>query len=372
MSSKIKSKLPLYRRGKKNQISLRATFGGKQRSVSLRTVSVREAEELARKFIKTADMHSYELAREELYGRASAARVGDKVDFDQVKTLYEQFHDSQPDETTAEGTRKSYYAALKKMFDCANVTYLEDIDHYTLYGSWKSAFPSQTKATYIAEIRKSSALFTPKALAFFKHSGFSVVNPFAHVSLPKGKPKRYIPLQPRSLYTKITECEGLSDSQAMIVKLAALMGLRRGEIQLAQLSWVTDSERMFIPDYFDDWTPKGNEGRTLHVGTELIELLLSLRGGSSSKFLVPGSGTNLGDRLKPDLTFVCQWLRNLGINDRKPLHLLRKEAGSVIASNHKQTIFAAQEWLGHACVTTTQKHYAHLIETAPYNPLDYV
>lgn len=79
----------------------------------------------------------------------------------------------------------------------------------------------------------------------------------------------------------------------------------------------------------------------MHLGSDFIELLVSLREDSGSAFLVSGSGTNIGDRLKLDLAFVVQWLRNLGIDDRKPLHLLRKEAGSVIATDHPQTRFGA-------------------------------
>lgn len=371
MSSKINSKLPLYRRGKKKNISLRASFDGKQRWVALKTESVREAEDLARRFIKTVGLHGYEFAREELYGRAISARNDGKVDFVRVQNLYDQYNGSQPDVKTKEVSRKSYIKALKKMLDCTKVSYVDDVNPDTLYQSWKFAYPSQSKDTYYTEIRKCNSLFKPKALAFYKRRGFPMINPFADVELPKLDVSRYIPLQPRSLYTKITECEGLSPSQAMIVKLAAMLGLRRGEIQIAQKSWVTDTA-IIMPDKFGDWTPKGGQGRTMHVDSEFIELLLSLRGGSNSEFLVPANATNLGDRLKPDLAFVCQWLRNLGINDRKPLHLLRKEAGSMIATHHPQTIFAAKEWLGHASVTTTEKHYAHLIETNPYNPLDYV
>ena len=371
MDSKITSKLPLYRRGKKNKISLRATFDGKQKWVALGTTLVREAESLARRFIQTEGIHGFEYAKEELYGKAIPSTKDGKVDFARIQELYDQYSGSQPDVRTKESSRKSYIKALKKMLDCTKVSYLNGINPDTLYLSWKSAYPTQSQDTYYTEIRKCNSLFKPKALAFYNRRGFPMTNPFADVELPKLDVSRYISLQPRSLYTEITQCKGLSSSQAMIVKLASMLGLRRGEIQIAQKSWVTDTA-MIIPDKFGDWTPKGGRGRTMHVDSKFLELLLSLRGDSRSDFLVPGSGTNIADRLKPDLTFVCQWLRNLGIHDRKPLHLLRKEAGSVIATNHPQTIFAAKEWLGHASVTTTEKHYAHLVKTEPYNPLDYV
>lgn len=177
---------------------------------------MRGGETLARRFHQTEANHGYEFAKEELGGKATLARKGSKVDFDQVKCLYEQCNDSLPDQKTTEGSRKAYISALAKMLDCTKVSYLEDINPDTLYQSWKSAYPTQVEDTYYTEIRKCNALFKAKAFCFYKRRGFSIVNPFADVELPKLNIRRYIPMQ-RAPYSKIVACEGLSSSQAMIV-----------------------------------------------------------------------------------------------------------------------------------------------------------
>lgn len=370
MSNKINSKLPLYRRGKKNQISLRKTFDGKQRWVALKTESVREAENLSRRFIKTEGIHGFEFANEELNGKAKPVREGEKVDLNRIKQLYDEYNQHLPTHRTKEVSRKSYIAALSKMLKSANIDFIEEIDPFKLYAGWRSANPNQADITFYAEVRKCSSLFKGKALAFYKSKGFSITNPFAAVETPKVIIERYEPMD-RALYKKICACEGLSSSQAMIVKLAAMLGLRRGEIQMAQKSWLTDSA-FRIPDRLGGWIPKSGVGRKIPLLRDFKAMFDSLRGQSESPFLIVGTEKKSGDRLKPELAFVVQWLRNLGVDDRKPLHLLRKEAGSLMATNHPQTIFAAKEFLGHSSVTTTEKHYAHLVDPVPYDPFQYV
>ena len=49
------------------------------------------------------------------------------------------------------------------------------------------------------------------------------------------------------------------------------------------------------------------------------------------------------------------WLRSKEVNGNKPVHILRKEFGSLIAQ--KFGIFAAKEMLGHADIATTSAHY---------------
>lgn len=51
-----------------------------------------------------------------------------------------------------------------------------------------------------------------------------------------------------------------------------------------------------------------------------------------------------------------RWLRRRGVEGAKPLHTLRKEAGSIIAT--KAGIFAASRFLRHADMQVTSMHYA--------------
>jgi integrase len=51
-----------------------------------------------------------------------------------------------------------------------------------------------------------------------------------------------------------------------------------------------------------------------------------------------------------------QWLRQNGVEGAKPLHALRKEAGSIVAT--KAGIHAASQFLRHADIQVTSMHYA--------------
>jgi integrase len=54
---------------------------------------------------------------------------------------------------------------------------------------------------------------------------------------------------------------------------------------------------------------------------------------------------------------LIRWLRDgYGVEGRNPLHTLRKEAGSLIAT--KAGIFAASRFLRHADIQMTAMHYA--------------
>ncbi len=61
-------------------------------------------------------------------------------------------------------------------------------------------------------------------------------------------------------------------------------------------------------------------------------------------------------RANPTFRFLTIWLKANGVADRKPIHVLRKEIGSLIAS--KQGIFAASRYLGHSGIQITGQIYA--------------
>jgi integrase len=53
---------------------------------------------------------------------------------------------------------------------------------------------------------------------------------------------------------------------------------------------------------------------------------------------------------------LLDWLRARGVQGHKPLHTLRKEAGSLVCQ--KAGLFAASRFLRHADVAITAQHYA--------------
>jgi integrase len=82
--------------------------------------------------------------------------------------------------------------------------------------------------------------------------------------------------------------------------------------------------------------------------------------GSTSEFVLEGGDSN------PDATYgyyradrtwrqLQSWLKGKGIKQRKAVHALRKESGSLVASAFG--IEAARQHLGHRDISTTSAHY---------------
>jgi hypothetical protein len=53
---------------------------------------------------------------------------------------------------------------------------------------------------------------------------------------------------------------------------------------------------------------------------------------------------------------LIDWLRKNGVNGKRPMHTMRKEVGSVIAS--RDGIFAASRFLRHSDIRITSRLYA--------------
>ncbi|MCB1231634.1 MAG: tyrosine-type recombinase/integrase [Verrucomicrobiae bacterium] len=72
----------------------------------------------------------------------------------------------------------------------------------------------------------------------------------------------------------------------------------------------------------------------------------------------PGSLERKSRCYRCNATFsrLMEWLRANGVNDRKPIHTLRKEIGSVIAD--REGIYAASRYLRHSDIGITSRIYA--------------
>ena len=137
------------------------------------------------------------------------------------------------------------------------------------------------------------------------------------------------------------------DPEAFSVILLALgAGLRRGEIE--NLRWEAcdaSSNRIWIVPT-NDWKPKtGSSHAPVDVSPTLIALIL-LRRGNDAKGHVVGRGAT--DR-------ACAWLRANGVDGEKPLHMLRKEFGSLVLLS--SDLVAAQRQLRHSTINLTASVY---------------
>ena len=151
--------------------------------------------------------------------------------------------------------------------------------------------------------------------------------------------------------------------------LALGCGLRAREIDAARWDWIKEWEGRIvleIPDSGEDgFKPKGGRSRMVPLQKEVHEGLLKAR-DDLSPFVIggpkPEGKAALGLEYRRPDTFrgLALWLRQRGVEKGKvkghPIHTLRKEFGSYIASNFG--LFHAQSALGHSDPKITSAYYA--------------
>jgi integrase len=154
-----------------------------------------------------------------------------------------------------------------------------------------------------------------------------------------------------------------SDSNTYICLLLAIgAGLRKGEIdslQWQQINFSRQTLRVEISEHGDLKTEESADD--VEIDDALAAELRAHTARVKGPFVV-------GDRHPPRIKFGgqyyrCQttferlyvWLRSKGITDKKPLHVLRKEFGSII--NQRHGLYAASAALRHRNISTTAGHY---------------
>jgi len=216
-------------------------------------------------------------------------------------------------------------------------------------------------------IRNAKTLFGKKLLPFIEQTmPLPRPLPFEGVPLEKGPSLRYISrMDPYAILAKAKEEMAEADPEAFKVMILALVfGLRRAEIDnflwkafdfSAAILRVESSE-------FHELKSEDSAG-----AIDLDEDTLALFRGYRAKApedqfvirspLAPVKNPKPGRyRCNPIFKKVLAWLRANGINGHKPLHTLRKEIGSIIAS--EQGIFEASRYLRHADIHITSAFYA--------------
>jgi len=139
------------------------------------------------------------------------------------------------------------------------------------------------------------------------------------------------------------------------------LGLRRKEADL--LSWdLVDLEKGKVSVENTEYlTLKSvSSAGVLDLDESTLALFRGWRAGASGVFVIespnrPGRKSR-GYRCEAVWQRLIAWLRSQGIEDRCPVHALRKEIGSHIAT--EQGIFAASRYLRHSDVRITNAIYA--------------
>lgn len=261
-------------------------------------------------------------------------------------------------------------------------------------------------------IRNAAACFSREARSIMDRAGLTVSNPFENIRtkvevnpvtplphdivdriwneahlLRDGDPEAKAPDMKRYLraYRKTHEGrlpgrwvpvdfrKGHPDAYAALL-LALGLGLRANECDKARWSWFSFDSKgdcYLKVKQEADFVPKGGTDRIIKVPRELYDALTATRQDLANPYVLGGPASTESSakgagfyRCMETIRTVNLWLRQRGVEADskfgKPLHRLRKQFGSELATSHG--IFVTQKLLGHSTPTITAKHYAALTE----------
>ena len=218
-------------------------------------------------------------------------------------------------------------------------------------------------------LRNSKALFAKRVLPFLSQSILLPEElPFEGVLLEKNPSLRYVSrIDPYAILALANEeLKETKPEEFKVLVLALVCGLRRGEID--NLLWrsfdfnkrilrIEHSEFHALKSEdsagqidLDDGTCSLFQSYRQADATSLFVIKSAKKGSKQSKAKTPIY------RCNAVFSSLIIWLRHNGVDGQKPIHTLRKEIGSVIAS--EQGIFAASRYLRHADINITSAFYA--------------
>jgi integrase len=222
-------------------------------------------------------------------------------------------------------------------------------------------------------IRNSKALFGKKILPFIEQSlPIPRPLPFDGVTLEKAPSMRYVSkMDPFAILALAKEELGEKDPEAFkVIILALVCGLRRSEIDnLLWRAFDFSGSRLRIESSEYHELKSEDSAGVIDLDAETLALFRGYRAlAATATFVIaPPKKRQItkkptktqktrGYRCDPVFKKVLIWLRDQGVESSKPLHTLRKEIGSIIASEHG--IFEASRYLRHSDIRITSSIYA--------------
>lgn len=230
-------------------------------------------------------------------------------------------------------------------------------------------------------IRNAKALFGRKILPFIAQDlDLPAVLPFDGVALEKAPSMRYkSSIDAFAILALAKEQLGVTDPEGFKVLLLALVcGLRRSEIDnLLWRSFDFANRRLRIETTeYHQLKSEDSAGDVDLDGPTLAQFRGFRAKSPTALFVVDSEALPVGveprslrkvskpSRETKTRTYRCNavfgrvldWLRAHGVDSSKPLHTLRKEIGSIIASEHG--IFEASRYLRHSDIRMTASVYA--------------
>ena len=252
---------------------------------------------------------------------------------------------------------------------------------------WKHRFIKARKGNPVEErkaknsvnsfIRQARSLFSPKMVKLVGET-FRLPEPlpFKDVSLFPRSSMRYVSrIDIREIvaaaYQELGAARGEGEKpdgyesrieQFKIFLLAAFAGLRRNEIDKLLWSQVDLKNGTIEIRETAHFKPKSEESNgTIEIEPEVAALLSQYNQSSKETFVIRATSGKARSkspqwyRAERHFGELLAWLKRHGVDDLKPLHVLRKEAGSMV--NGTMGLYAASRFRRHGDVRVTAEHY---------------
>jgi len=217
-------------------------------------------------------------------------------------------------------------------------------------------------------LRKAKALFSKTVLTVtWAELALPSPLPFDGVALFKKKQLKTMRYESKIdakalVLAAMEELPEIDHEAFKIFLLAILAGLRRGEIDSLLWSSIDFKEGKISVEVTNYGGTKSEDSENwVHAEKELLDILRGYRARAKGPFVIeserePRPGADYFYRAEKAFQTLNEWLKGKGVSDRKPLHTLRKEAGTLVYE--KFGIYAAQRHLRHSDIRITTQFYA--------------
>jgi integrase len=215
--------------------------------------------------------------------------------------------------------------------------------------------------TFNSLLRNSKALLSKKVRPFIEQE----------INLPSGLWFEGVPMEkePSLRYVSKIDPEAiLADAQKELTTahpetfkaliLTLVCGLRRSEADtLLWRQFDFETETLEIADNEHKRLKSAESAGVIGLDKGLSALLKGMKARTNGEFVLEGVKAP-GQVYRAESTFqaLITWLRSKKVPGLRPVHSLRKEIGSVIAS--REGIFAASRYLRHSNISITARLYA--------------
>lgn len=219
-------------------------------------------------------------------------------------------------------------------------------------------------------IRLARAVFSKDILDAGLAKEVRLPDPLPFAGVPYGKShRRFIsPVDPAQLFAAArADLEVQHPQQFLALALCLLAGLRRSEADSLMWKQVNLDLGVVTVEATEYFQPKSEEAtREIELDEVAVDILRRAKADNPDPLFVLKGGPYRKQHTAaplyradaaPHFTWLrlAEWLRSKGVTGDKPIHTLRKLAGSLVFQAHG--IEQARGFLGHGDVSTTSRSY---------------